>query len=136
MGIAQHLRRATPASHTTTTTTTTQGFWPLFASNAVLAALSITNLALISSMVAWLLEQKHNVRGFEIDWPGNTVRLNVLPKNLWVNQGHESLGVAVYGSVLGIFGVVTAWRLRRAGRVCHLVLPYVMKSVLTNEYSP
>lgn len=93
-----------------------QGVWPLFASNAILSALSITNLALISSMVAWLLDQKHNVHSYRIDWPGNTVQLNVEPKNLWVDQGHESNGVAGYGFFLGIFGMITAWRMRRTER--------------------
>lgn len=97
-------------------------FWPMFLSNFVLSALSITNLALISSMVAWLLDQKHNVHSFLISWPGNDVALNIEPKNLWVDQGHESNGVAGYGFFLGIFGMITAWRLRRTQRVRLLML--------------
>lgn len=71
-------------------------------------------------MVGWLLEQKHHVHSFEIDWPANTAQLNVLPKNILVDQGHESNGVAGYGFFLGIFGMITAWRLRKAGRVCRI----------------
>ncbi|KAJ4375968.1 hypothetical protein N0V83_001248 [Neocucurbitaria cava] len=67
-------------------------------------------------MVGFLLEQKHHVHSFEIDWPANTAQLNVLPKNIWLDQGHESNGVAGYGFFLGIFGMITAWRLRKAGR--------------------
>jgi hypothetical protein len=44
--------------------------------------------------------------------------LNVEPKNLWVDQGHESNGAAGYGFFVGLFGMVTAWRMRNAQRVC------------------
>ncbi|KAF1943701.1 hypothetical protein EJ02DRAFT_443207 [Clathrospora elynae] len=109
--------RATTASHTVTTTPRSSPvFWPLFASCFLLSALSITNLALISSMVAWLLEQKHNVHTLQIDWPGNTTPLNVEPKDMWTDQGHESNGVAGYGFFLGIFGMMTAFRIRKAER--------------------
>jgi len=67
-------------------------------------------------MVAFLLDQKHNVHSYLINWPGDPVPLNVLPENLWLNQGHESNGVAGYGFFLGIFGMITAWRMRRAVR--------------------
>ncbi|KAH7377680.1 hypothetical protein BKA66DRAFT_513521 [Pyrenochaeta sp. MPI-SDFR-AT-0127] len=116
MGFAQYFQRTTPTSHTMNTSRNPTGVWPLFASNAVLTVLSLTNLALISSMVAWLLDQKHNVRSYRIEWPGNTAQLNVEPRNLWVDQGHESNGAAVYGFLLGIFGMITAWRLRRSER--------------------
>jgi hypothetical protein len=117
MGLAQYFHRSAPVSHTTTHKDTTL-FWPFFVSNFILSALSITNLGLISSMVGWLLDQKHNVHSYTIDWPGNQFNLNVEPENLWVDQGHESNGVAGYGFFLGIFGMITAWRYRRAARVC------------------
>jgi hypothetical protein len=83
----------------------------------VLSALSITNLALISSMVAWLLEQKNEVHDYQVNWPSNLTPLNVEPKNIWADQGYESNGVSGYGCFLGIFGMITAWRMRKAGRV-------------------
>ncbi|KAF2847393.1 hypothetical protein T440DRAFT_492007 [Plenodomus tracheiphilus IPT5] len=118
MAITQHLHRTRPTSSASSTrpTQTSIHFWPLFASNALLSALSIINLALISSMVAWLLDQKHNVHSFEIGWSGSSVALNVEPENLWVDHGHESNGAAGYGFFLGIFGMITAWRMRGAHR--------------------
>lgn len=68
-------------------------------------------------MVAWLLDQKHNIHSFQIDWPASSFALNVEPEHLWTNHGHESNGVAGYGFFLGLFGMITAWRLRKAGRV-------------------
>lgn len=118
MGIAQYFQRTTLASPTTTSTKPSSGmFLPMFAANFLLSALSITNLGLISSMVGWLLDQKHHVHFYVVGQPTNQYELNVLPKNLWVDQGHESNGVAGYGFFLGIFGMITAWRLRKAGRV-------------------
>jgi hypothetical protein len=117
MGITQHFRRATPASPRSTSTPRGPPCWPLFASSFVLSALSITNLALISSMVAWLLKQKHEVHTYQVDWPGNLTPLQVEPQNMWVDQGHESNGVSGYGFFLGIFGMITAWRLHKTGRV-------------------
>lgn len=73
-------------------------------------------------MVGFLLDQKHNVHSYQINWPEDSVALNVLPKNLWLNQGHESNGVAGYGFFLGIIGMITAWRMRKAGRVCRIFL--------------
>jgi hypothetical protein len=115
MGIFQN---SMPASQTPTTTPRrSSAFWPLFASSFLLSALSATELALISSMVAWLHKQEDAVHSYQVDWPGNTTPLNVLPEKLWVDQGHESNGVAVYGLFLGIFGMVTAWRLKKTRRV-------------------
>lgn len=139
MGLAQYFHRSAPVLHTTTTSKDTALFWPFLVSNAVLSALSITNLGLISSMVAWLLEQKHNVHNFVIDWPGLQFDLNVEPKNLWVDQGHESNGVAGYGFFLGIFGMITAWRYRKAARVCPIIDPTCVMladtSIATEEYT-
>lgn len=118
MGFSQHFRRATPAQTSTSTSTGTAPasslFWPLLISNFVLSALSIANLGLISSMVAFLLDQKHNVVSYEIDSPGSTFDLNVEPANLWVDQGHTSNGVAGYGFFLGLFGMFVAWRVRKS----------------------
>jgi hypothetical protein len=88
-------------------------FLPIFASNALLSALSISNLGLISSMVGFLHDQKDHVGAYQVNWPGNTVQLKVEPKHLWVDQGHESNGVAGYGFFLGLFGLYVAWRQRR-----------------------
>lgn len=68
-------------------------------------------------MVAWLHDQKHQVHVYHVNWPGNPTQINVEPKNLWTDQGHESNGAAVYGFFLGIFGMVTAWRMRETGQV-------------------
>jgi hypothetical protein len=92
--------------------------WPLFASSALLCALSIATFGLISSMVAWLLDQKHQVHIYYVNWPGNPTQINVEPKKLWTDQGHASNGVAVYGFFLGVFGMLTAWRMARTGQVC------------------
>ncbi|KAF2113949.1 hypothetical protein BDV96DRAFT_495181 [Lophiotrema nucula] len=89
------------------------GFVSLLASNAVLSALSISNLGLISSMVGFLHHEKDNVHTYQVNWPGNTVQLAVEPKKLWVDQGHTSNGVAGYGFFLGLFGIFVAWWLRK-----------------------
>jgi hypothetical protein len=89
-------------------------FWPILTSNFVLSALSISNLGLISSMVGWLLDQKHNVHHYLINAPGLPFFLNFEPAHLWVDQGHTSNGVAGYGFFLGLFGVIVAWRIRKA----------------------
>jgi hypothetical protein len=89
-------------------------FWPVLISNFVLSALSISNLGLISSMVGWLLDQKHNVHHYLINAPGTPFFLNFEPAHLWVDQGHTSNGVAGYGFFLGLFGMIVAWRIRKA----------------------
>jgi hypothetical protein len=116
MGITQHFHRATGASSTTTPQRTPASslFWPLLISNFILSALSIANLGLISSMVAFLLDQKHNVHNYQIDWPGTSFDLNVEPAHLWTDQGHTSNGVAGYGFFLGLFGMIVAWRVRKS----------------------
>jgi hypothetical protein len=116
MGMFQQSPRAAPVSQTSVERR--QGIhWPLFASSAWLCALSTIIFSLISSMVAWLLDQKHHVHAYQVDWPGNPTELNVEPKNLWTDQGHESNGLAVYGFFLGVFGMLTAWRMRKTGQV-------------------
>lgn len=87
--------------------------WSVFISNAVLSALSISNLGLISSMVGFLHHEKDHVKAYEVAWPGNTIQLAVEPKHLWTDQGHESNGVAGYGFFLGLYGLFVAWRLGR-----------------------
>ncbi|KAH8641974.1 hypothetical protein IG631_04915 [Alternaria alternata] len=115
MGIFQRSSRAAPTSQASVARQ--HGIhWPLFASSALLCALSIVIFSLVSSMVAWLLDQKHHVHTYQVDWPGNPTQINVEPKNLWTDQGHESNGLAVYGFFLGIFGMLTAWRMRKAGQ--------------------
>ena len=115
MGISQYWHSTRPAAtHTTRTNAISTLFWPLFASNFLLSALSIANLGLISSMVAFLLDQKHNVHSYRIDWPGATFNLTVEPAHMWTDQGHESNGVAGYGFFLGLFGMFTAWRVRKS----------------------
>ena len=90
-------------------------------SNFLMSALSIANLGLISSMVAFLLDQKHNVERYEVISPGLPFFLSVEPAHLWVDQGHTSNGVAGYGFFLGLFGMFVAWRMRRA-TVSYLLL--------------
>ncbi|KAF2027191.1 hypothetical protein EK21DRAFT_72579 [Setomelanomma holmii] len=115
MGIAQYFHRAAPAQASTISrsTSTNSLFWPLLISNVVLSALSIANLGLISSMVGWLLDQKHNVHSYRIDYEGGPFNLNVEPAHMWADQGHESNGVAGYGFFLGLFGMFVAWRVRK-----------------------
>ncbi|PVH96721.1 hypothetical protein DM02DRAFT_731001 [Periconia macrospinosa] len=95
------------------------GFLSILISNALLSALSIAELGLISSMVGFILDQKHHVRTYTVDWPDQTVQLVVLPtdKNLWTDHGHASNGLAGYGFFLGLFGVIVAFRQRsRVGK--------------------
>lgn len=113
MGLAQYFHRSSAVSSTPASRMSSL-FWPLFASNAVLSALSIANLGLISSMVGYLKEQTHHVHSYRIDWPGNAFDLNVEPAHLWVDQGHTSNGVAGYGFFLGLFGMIVAWRVRKS----------------------
>lgn len=97
--------------------------WSIFVSNAVLSALSISNLGLISSMVGFLHHEKDHVGAYEIAWPGNTVQLAVEPQHLWTDQGHVSNGVAGYGFFLGLYGLFVAWRLgRRTSRTASKTL--------------
>lgn len=88
-------------------------FLPVAVSCALLAAISITEVGLVSSMVGFLHDQKHNVKTYTVNWPDGTVVLKALPANLLVNQGHETNGAAGYGFVLGVFGLWVAWRQRR-----------------------
>jgi hypothetical protein len=116
MGITQYFRRTKPVSITSDARTTPASslFWPLFASNFILSALSIANLGLISSMVGFLLDQKHNVHSYRINWPATAFDLNVEPAHMWTDQGHTSNGVAGYGFFLGLLGMFIAWRVRRS----------------------
>ncbi|KAL6711581.1 hypothetical protein ACN47E_004515 [Coniothyrium glycines] len=130
MGFTQYFHQTSPIARSTSTKPRNALFLPLFLSNGILSALSITNLGLISSMVGWLLDQKHNVHSFEIAWPASSFALNVEPKNLWADQGHASNGVAGYGFFLGIFGMITAWRLRKAGRPLKSLVPLAILLLL------
>jgi hypothetical protein len=82
-------------------------------SSALLSAISISELGLISSMVGFLHDQKDNVHTYKINWTHNTVQLVVEPKHLWTDQGHTSNGVAGYGFFLGLFGLFVAWKARK-----------------------
>jgi hypothetical protein len=84
----------------------------IFLSSALLSALSIANLGMISSMVGFLHDQKDNVDTYRVNWPDKTVQLKVLPEHLWTDHGHTSNGVAGYGFFLGLFGLYVAWRQR------------------------
>lgn len=87
-------------------------------SNAVLSALFIPNLSLKTSLVGFILDQKHHARTNEVHWTGNPVQLGVLPEHLWTDPGYESDGVAGYRFFLGVYGVfVTWWLIRRQSRV-------------------
>ncbi|KAF2438429.1 hypothetical protein P171DRAFT_458593 [Karstenula rhodostoma CBS 690.94] len=99
------------------TSTSEVTFWSMFASNLCLSALSITNLGLISSMVGFILQQKNEIVTYQVNWPGRTVQLVTHPAHLWVDQGHESNGVAGYGFFLGLIAMYVALRQRhRAGK--------------------
>ena len=95
-------------------------FIPIFASCFVLSALGISNLGLITSMVGFLIDQKHNTKYYLINWPNNPVWLGTDPKGLLVDQGHTSNGLAGYCFFLGLWGMIVAWRQRnRRGKVKH-----------------
>lgn len=85
---------------------------PLFLSQFVLSALSITNLGLISSMVGFLHVQKYGP-GYEVDWPTDTIQMKALPAKIWLDQGHTSNGVAGYGFFLGLLGMFIAFRYKK-----------------------
>lgn len=97
----------------TAITANTMGFLIIFLSSALLSALSISNLGLISSMVGFLHHEKDHVGTYQVDW-STPVQLKVEPKHLWTDQGHTSNGVAGYGFFLGLFGLFVAWKQRRA----------------------
>lgn len=65
-------------------------------------------------MVGFLLDQKHHVHAYSINWPASPFLLNVEPAHLWTDQGHESNGVAGYGFFLGLFGMFVAWRVKKS----------------------
>jgi len=88
-------------------------FLPIFLSCFLLSALSITNLGLISTMVAFLHIQKTQVKSYVINWPGGPFKLEALPEHLWLDQGHTSNGVAGYGFFLGLLGLFVAFRQRK-----------------------
>ncbi|TLD34967.1 hypothetical protein E2P81_ATG11086 [Venturia nashicola] len=67
---------------------------PLFLTQFLLSALSITNLGLISSMVAFLHIQKYGP-GYPVRFsPSENVQMKALPAHIWLDQGHTSNGVA------------------------------------------
>ncbi|KAH3920367.1 hypothetical protein HBI56_069140 [Parastagonospora nodorum] len=132
MGTTQHLQCTTAASSAQNAyiNSASSLFWPVLISNFFLSALSIANLGIISSMVAFLLDQKHNVQRYEITSPGLPFFLNVEPAHLWVDQGHTSNGVAGYGFFLGLFGMFVAWRVRRATQPSKLLIALVILQFL------
>jgi hypothetical protein len=75
-------------------------------------------------MVGFLLDQKHHVHSYRINWPVTPFDLSVLPAHIWLNQGHTSNGVAGYGFFLGLIGMFVAWRSRNSTASCaQLLLP-------------
>jgi hypothetical protein len=92
-----------------------KAFLKIAMSSALLSAVSISELGLISSMVGFLHDQKDNVHTYQIDWT-SPVQLVVEPKHLWTDQGHTSNGVAGYGFFLGLFGLFVAWKVKRDQR--------------------
>ena len=89
---------------------------PLFVSQFVLSALSITNLGLLSSMVGFLHVQKYGP-GYAVNFSGNDVQMKALPAHIWLDQGHTSNGVAGYGFFLGLLGMFIAFKYQK-GKVC------------------
>lgn len=86
---------------------------PLFVSQFVLSALSITNLGLISSMVGFLHQQKAGVKTYIVNWPSNHIEIKTLPAHIWLDQGHTSNGVAGYGFFLGLLGMFIAFKYQK-----------------------
>jgi hypothetical protein len=93
-------------------------FVPVFATCLLLAAVSVTEVGLVSDMVSFLHIQKWFVKTYQINWPNESIPFGALPAHLWLDQGHTTNGAAGYGFVLGIFGLFVAWRQRnRNGKV-------------------
>lgn len=112
MGVTKYFERTPSTSPMPSDQPSARLFWPVFASSLVLSALSIANLGLLGSSVAWMLDQKHNVHSYRIAWPGAPFDLNVQPAHFWTDHAHESSGVAGYGILVGLFGMITAWRMK------------------------
>jgi hypothetical protein len=87
--------------------------WLIIVSNLILTLLSIANLGLISSTIAWQVDQKHNVHTYAISWPQTSFDLNVQPANLWASQVYVSLSAAAVGVVVGLSEMCGAWRMRK-----------------------
>jgi hypothetical protein len=87
-------------------------FVPVFATCLLLAAVSVTEVGLVSDMVSFLHIQKWFVKTYQINWPNESIPFGALPAHLWLDQGHTTNGAAGYGFVLGIFGLFVAWRQR------------------------
>src|SRR6266536_6710121 len=99
-------------------------FLPVFVSCALLAAVSITEVGLVSSMVGFLYDQRHHEKAYTINWSPSPVVLKAMPLHLLVDQGHTTNGAAGYGFVIGLAGLFVAWRQRRRhSRVCS-ILPF------------
>lgn len=93
-------------------------FVPVFATCLLLAAVSVTEVGLVSDMVSFLHIQKWFVKTYQINWPNESIPFGALPAHLWLDQGHTTNGAAGYGFVLGVFGLFVAWRQRnRNGKV-------------------
>jgi len=87
-------------------------FVPVFATCFLLAAVSVTEVGLVSDMVSFLHIQKWFVKTYQINWPNESIPFGALPAHLWLDQGHTTNGAAGYGFVLGVFGLFVAWRQR------------------------
>jgi len=83
---------------------------PLFISQCLLAAISITEVGLVSSMVGFLHVQKDGVKTYQVNWPNDTISIKTLPAHLWLDQGHTTNGAAGYGFVLSLLGLFIAFK--------------------------
>lgn len=82
----------------------------LWVSIGLLMIDSSLEMALISSMVAWL--HRRGGRSFEIDYDGASFSLHGKPRGLFVHQGHVSNGAAGTAFVIVGLGGILALTLR------------------------
>ncbi len=80
----------------------------LYGAIALLMADSITELSLISSMVAWLHVRAG--KAFEVEGPNGPFSLHGKPENLLLNQGHSSNGASGTAFIaIGLGGILALW---------------------------
>jgi hypothetical protein len=100
---------------------------------AILFAFAITELGLVSSMVAFLHIQKTDVGQYSVLFPpystndnSDTFILDALPPNLWLDQGHTTNGAAGWAFAVSVAGIAAVLSMRYLSlqtlshRVCHL----------------
>jgi len=80
-----------------------------------------------------------------VNWPRSTsgpststsriygLLLVVEPKHLWRGQSHLSIFAAVYGSILGLYGLFVAWRQRKRQSQVRLLSGIILSPKLTHS---